>query len=48
MRYVRLGQTDLEVFAISLGAWAFGGDWGAFNPQHAKATIHRASDLGVT
>ena len=48
MRYVRLGQTDLEVSAISLGTWAFGGDWGPVDPHQAKATIHRARDLGVT
>ncbi|MEA3076139.1 MAG: hypothetical protein QOF60_1047 [Actinomycetota bacterium] len=48
MRYVRLGKTGMEVSAIALGTWAFGGEWGAFDEAEARAAIHRALDLGVT
>src|SRR5690349_7529473 len=48
MRYVRLGKTDLLVSSIAFGTWAFGGDWGTFDPAEANTTIHRALDLGIT
>jgi aryl-alcohol dehydrogenase-like predicted oxidoreductase len=48
MRYVRLGKTDLKVSAIAFGSWSLGGDWGAFDENAAKDTIHHALDLGIT
>jgi aryl-alcohol dehydrogenase-like predicted oxidoreductase len=48
MRYVRLGKTDLEVSAVAFGTWSFGGEWGAFDEDDARATIHHALDLGIT
>jgi aryl-alcohol dehydrogenase-like predicted oxidoreductase len=48
IRYTRLGKTELEVSTVALGTWAFGGDWGAFDGDEAKAVIHRALDLGIT
>lgn len=48
MRTVRLGKTDLEVSGIALGTWAYGGEWGSFDEDEAKATIRRAVELGVT
>ena len=33
---------------VALGTWAFGGDWGSFDPGEAGAVIRRALDLGVT
>jgi len=48
MRYVRLGKTDLEVSTIAFGTWSFGGEWGAFDEDDARATIHHALDLGIT
>jgi aryl-alcohol dehydrogenase-like predicted oxidoreductase len=48
MRQVRLGQTELKVSAVAFGTWAFGGDWGAADPQESQAVIHRALELGVT
>jgi aryl-alcohol dehydrogenase-like predicted oxidoreductase len=48
MRYVRLGQTGLEVSAVALGTWAFGGDWGTVDLEAAKATIRRSLQEGVT
>jgi aryl-alcohol dehydrogenase-like predicted oxidoreductase len=48
MRKVRLGKTDLEVSAVALGTWSYGGDWGSFDEEDAKATIRRAVELGIT
>jgi aryl-alcohol dehydrogenase-like predicted oxidoreductase len=48
MRYVRLGKTDLQVSAIAFGTWSLGGDWGEFDADEAKDTIHHALDLGIT
>src|SRR5947209_4172208 len=48
MRKVRLGKTDLEVSAVALGTWSYGGDWGSFDEGDAKATIRRAVELGIT
>jgi aryl-alcohol dehydrogenase-like predicted oxidoreductase len=48
MRYVRLGKTDLLVSTIAFGTWAFGGDWGSFDPHEATKAIDHALDLGVT
>jgi aryl-alcohol dehydrogenase-like predicted oxidoreductase len=48
MRYVRLGKTHLEVSTIAFGTWSFGGEWGQFDADEARATIHEALDLGVT
>src|SRR5438874_1392476 len=48
MRYVRLGQTDMEVSALAFGTWSFGGEWGTVDKGEATSTIHRALELGVT
>ena len=47
MRQVRLGQTDLQVSAIALGTWAFGGDWGVADVDDARQSIRHALDLGI-
>jgi aryl-alcohol dehydrogenase-like predicted oxidoreductase len=47
MRDVRLGTTDLQVSAICFGTWAFGGDWGRFDQDQAKATMRHALELGI-
>jgi aryl-alcohol dehydrogenase-like predicted oxidoreductase len=47
MRQVRLGQTNLQVSAIAFGTWAFGGDWGATDPQEGKNIIQHALELGI-
>jgi len=47
MRYRELGQTGMRVSEISLGTWAFGGDWGTVGEDEAYAALNRAVDLGV-
>lgn len=48
MERVRLGKTELQVSAIAFGTWSFGGDWGRFDTDEAKATVGRALELGIT
>jgi aryl-alcohol dehydrogenase-like predicted oxidoreductase len=48
MRTARLGKSELEVSTVALGTWAYGGEWGTFDQEEAKATIRRAVELGVT
>jgi len=47
LEYRDLGQTGLRVSEISLGTWAFGGDWGTVGEDDAYAALNRAVDLGV-
>ena len=47
MEYRDLGQTGMRVSEISLGTWAFGGDWGTVSEDDAYAALDRAVDLGV-
>jgi aryl-alcohol dehydrogenase-like predicted oxidoreductase len=47
MRYRDLGQTGMRVSEISLGTWAFGGDWGSVGEDDAYEALNRAVDLGV-
>jgi len=47
MRYVRLGETDLEVSRVCFGTWQTGGEWGDIDSEHAKAAARRALDLEI-
>lgn len=47
MNYRNLGETGMRVSEISLGTWAFGGDWGQVGEDDAYAALDRAVDLGV-
>ena len=47
MNYRNLGETGMRVSEISLGTWAFGGDWGTVGDDDAYAALNRAIDLGV-
>ena len=47
MNYRSLGETGMRVSEISLGTWAFGGDWGTVGEDDAYAALNRAIDLGV-
>ncbi len=49
MEYRKLGNSDLEVSAITFGAWAVGGwMWGGTERKDAVAAIKAGYDLGVT
>lgn len=47
MDYRRLGRTDMTVSAISFGAWAIGGSWGAVDDEASMRALHAAVDAGV-
>ena len=47
MQYRQLGETGMRVSEISLGTWAYGGDWGSVGDDEAYAALNRAVDLGV-
>jgi len=47
MEYRRLGTTDMNVGAISFGAWAIGGSWGNVDDTTSLAALHAALDAGV-
>ena len=47
MQYRELGGTGWKVSAISFGAWAIGGTWGAVRDEESLTALHRALDLGV-
>lgn len=49
MEYRTLGETDLQVPAITFGAWAIGGwMWGGADVKAAVGAIHAALDHGMT
>ncbi|WP_295773529.1 aldo/keto reductase [uncultured Mucilaginibacter sp.] len=49
MEYRNLGKTDLEVSAITFGAWAAGGwMWGGNDDKEAIEAMQAAYDLGIT
>lgn len=47
MEYRQLGRTDMQVSAISFGAWAIGGTWGHVEDTDSLAALHKALDMGV-
>jgi aryl-alcohol dehydrogenase-like predicted oxidoreductase len=47
MIYRRLGRTGLDVAAMSFGAWAIGGFWGAVDDETSMRALHAAVDAGV-
>ena len=47
MKYRPLGRTGFDVSAISFGAWAIGGSWGALDDRAAMGALHAAIDAGV-
>jgi aryl-alcohol dehydrogenase-like predicted oxidoreductase len=47
MDYRVLGRTGFSVSAISFGAWAIGGSWGAVDDEESMRTLHAAIDSGV-
>ena len=47
MEYRQLGRTDMQVSAISFGAWAIGGGWGTVSDDEALGALNAAINLGV-
>jgi aryl-alcohol dehydrogenase-like predicted oxidoreductase len=51
MQRRQLGQSDLQITPIGLGAWAIGGEWmfgwGPQDDRDSIATIRRAIDVGI-
>ena len=52
MKLRKLGQSDLDITPIGIGAWAIGGGqwefgWGAQNDQESIAAIRTGLDLGI-
>src|SRR5262249_61285750 len=47
MHYRTLGRTGMQVSAISFGAWAIGGFWGAVDDEESMRALHAAVDAGV-
>ncbi len=47
MEYRQLGRTDMQVSAISFGAWAIGADWGPVSDEEAIGALNTAIDMGV-
>src|SRR3954462_11892346 len=47
MDYRQLGRTDMRVSAISFGAWAIGGSWGAVDDETSMKALHAAIDAGT-
>lgn len=47
MEYRELGRTGWKVSALSFGAWAIGGTWGAVDDEESMAALHRALARGV-
>jgi aryl-alcohol dehydrogenase-like predicted oxidoreductase len=47
MDYRQLGRTDMQVSAISFGAWAIGGFWGPSDDEVSMRALHAAIDEGV-
>ena len=47
MEHRPLGRTGMQVSAISFGAWAIGGSWGAVDDEASMHALHAAIDAGV-
>jgi aryl-alcohol dehydrogenase-like predicted oxidoreductase len=47
LEYRDLGETGMRISEVSLGTWAFGGEWGEVSDEDSYATLNRAVDLGV-
>jgi aryl-alcohol dehydrogenase-like predicted oxidoreductase len=43
----QLGRTDMQVSAISFGAWAIGGTWGQVDDEQSMRALHAAIDAGT-
>jgi aryl-alcohol dehydrogenase-like predicted oxidoreductase len=48
MEHRDLGRTGMKVSAVSFGAWAIGGSWGAVDDAQSLRALHAAVDAGMT
>ena len=49
MEYRQLGQSEIQLSAVTFGAWAIGGwMWGGADKGDAVAAIHKAVEVGMT
>jgi aryl-alcohol dehydrogenase-like predicted oxidoreductase len=48
MKFRKLGNTDLEISAVTLGTWVFGGDcWGEPDDSQSVRVVEKAIDKGI-
>jgi aryl-alcohol dehydrogenase-like predicted oxidoreductase len=47
MEHRDLGRTGMKVSAVSFGAWAIGGSWGAVDDAQSLRALHAAVDAGM-
>ena len=47
MEFRTLGRTDMNVSAVSFGAWAIGGTWGPVDDETSLRALHAAIDAGM-
>ncbi|MDR3094303.1 MAG: aldo/keto reductase [Bacteroidales bacterium] len=49
MKNVKLGKSDIDVSAMTIGCWPFGGGeyWGEQSQKDVDSVVHAALDLGV-
>lgn len=48
MEHRRIERLNREVSVVGLGTWQLGADWGAVDPDDARATLNAAIDQGIT
>lgn len=47
MELRKLGKSELNISAVSMGCWAIGGSWGKVSDDESMKALHAAVDAGV-